>query len=86
MPQGSLFKCNTCGGDTLTNPHSHGHEPKLVQLYKCPICLKFTLLSEDPQDAEWVALGEAVCGPACHEEAYSLFRQAQPSLPFHPPP
>lgn len=87
MIQGKLFFCNMCGGDQLTHPHEHDStKAPTIQLYRCPICMKFTLLSEDPNDAEWVALGEAVCGPACHAEAYSLMRESQPSLQLHHPP
>lgn len=51
-------------------------------LYPCPVCLEATLLSEDPLDNEWVALGEAVCSKPCHEAAYDLMRGDQAELLF----
>lgn len=58
-----------------------------VQLFKCPICLKYSLISEDPLDNCWVALGEAVCSKECHEKAYALMRVKQQQIPlYHQPP
>ena len=48
----------------------------------CPICLEPTLETDDVNDAEWVALGEAVCGFKCHQEAYDFVRDRQLELPL----
>lgn len=73
MHQASLFQC--------TEPR------EALQLYRCPICKKFNLTTEDPNDdrVDWVALGEVVCGRECHTEAYDLMRTTQPLLPLHDP-
>lgn len=73
-----MFKCNTCGTDNLLC--SCPHHPPETRKYLCPICHEPKLDSEDPLDNDWVALGEAVCGHACHEEAYRLMNRQQLQL------
>lgn len=45
-------------------------------MYLCPMCRLPKLVTEDPSDprADWVALGEVVCGSICHEKAYDMIR------------
>ena len=86
MIQGRLSLCMTCGHDDFLHPHIHKPDNQAVTLYQCPVCRKYTLESEDPNDSVWVALGEAVCSRQCHEKAYDLMRETQHTLPFHPPP
>lgn len=58
-----------------------------IQVFRCPICLRYTLISEDPCENNWVALGEAVCSKECHEKAYELMREKQHAIPlYHQPP
>lgn len=38
----------------------------------CPVCLEQPLETDDPNNANWVALGEAVCSQECHTAAYDL--------------
>jgi hypothetical protein len=49
------------------------------------MCRLPKLVSEDPNDNDWVALGEAVCSRECHEQAYDLLRHVQPLLPLDDP-
>lgn len=88
MYQQPLFLCMTCGGDTLLHPHTHPPQREAIQLYRCPICREYKLTTEDPNDdtVDWVALGEVVCGSACHAKAYDLMRTAQYVLPFEHDP
>lgn len=57
-----------------------------IQLFKCPICEKYCLTSNDPLENSWVALGDVVCSQSCYETAYDLERERQHELPFYTQP
>jgi transcription initiation factor TFIIIB Brf1 subunit/transcription initiation factor TFIIB len=44
-------------------------------MFKCPNC-GGSMPTNDVNDADWVALGQVVCGPVCHEETYDLMKGA----------
>lgn len=40
-------------------------------MFRCPVC-KGSMETDNPSDADYVALGEVVCSYVCHTEAYRL--------------
>lgn len=62
-------------------------EVEMSKLFVCPICLVPKMRTEDPNDANWVALGEVVCSHECHEKAYDFIRHVKTELPrpYAPP-
>lgn len=45
-----------------------------MQQFVCPMCLEVKPGTDDPNHANHVAFGEAVCSEVCHHLAYSLDR------------
>lgn len=53
-----MFKCNTCGDDTLNNPHIHADG---TVYYPCPNCRKERCSTLKTADADYVIFGGVVC-------------------------
>ena len=48
-------------------------------MFHCPVCTG-SMPTNDPNDADYVALGEVVCGPVCHAKMYELQTCPDPHL------